>query len=257
VGIEAVGIGSHTQVDHTLLHRVLPPGVAGTETEMLETVLSYGTARAAALGQFAAGKTGTTSNYGDAWFVGWNHRYTVAVWVGFPNGLVPMTTEFNGGPVLGGTFPALIWHSFMVGAMQVERERSAEEAAKRAGAHAARSPSGEAHEEATGPAQPATTGTTPSPTSGQEAAGGGGAKGHANPAPATPAAPAGGGEGSEGAHAPAPRSPAPAAPAPASEGPAAGGSGGASNQAPAPAEAPAPKVSGGTGAPTGGASPSG
>ncbi len=39
---------------------------------MLETVLQYGTARAASLGQFAAGKTGTTSNYGDAWFIGWD-----------------------------------------------------------------------------------------------------------------------------------------------------------------------------------------
>ena len=44
--------------------------VASTETSMLETVLQYGTGRAAAIGQFAAGKTGTTSNYGDAWFVG-------------------------------------------------------------------------------------------------------------------------------------------------------------------------------------------
>jgi penicillin-binding protein 1A len=37
---------------------------------MLETVIQYGTDKAAAIGQFAAGKTGTTSNYGDAWFVG-------------------------------------------------------------------------------------------------------------------------------------------------------------------------------------------
>ncbi len=251
VGIEAVGMGSHTQVDHTILHRILPAGVASTETEMLETVLQYGTAHAAALGQFAAGKTGTTSNYGDAWFVGWDHRYTVAVWVGFPNGLVPMTTEFNGGPVLGGTFPALIWHSFMVSAMQVERERAEAESSKHAAMRAARTGGGEAHEEALSPAHAPTT-TTPSPTTGQEA-GGGGAKGHAN---AAPAAPAGGGrsgksgrtEGPEGAHAPAQKSPA----APAPEAPAPAGS---PNQAPA--EAPAPKVSGGTGAPTGGTGPGG
>ena len=98
---------------------------------MLETVLEYGTAKSAALGQFAAGKTGTTSNYGDAWFVGWDSKYTVAVWVGFPNSLVPMTTEFDGGPVLGGTFPALIWHNFMVSAMGVEKHRAEEEAAQR------------------------------------------------------------------------------------------------------------------------------
>ncbi len=135
VGIEAVQDGSHEQVDRTRLHRVLPEGIATTETEMLETVLEYGTARSAALGQFAAGKTGTTSNYGDAWFVGWDHRYTVAVWVGFPNSLVPMLTEFDGGPVLGGTFPALIWHNFMVSAMQVEqrtrRRRSGQASGRR------------------------------------------------------------------------------------------------------------------------------
>ena len=46
--------------------------------------------KAAAIGQFAAGKTGTTSNFGDAWFVGWDSKYTVAVWVGYPDKLVPM-----------------------------------------------------------------------------------------------------------------------------------------------------------------------
>ena len=90
--------GSHRDVNQVQDQARAPPGVAVTETEMLETVLQYGTARAAALGEFAAGKTGTTENYGDAWFVGWNHKYTVAVWVGYPNGLVPMTTDFNGRP---------------------------------------------------------------------------------------------------------------------------------------------------------------
>src|SRR5205823_2390609 len=82
------------------------------------------TGRAAAIGQFAAGKTGTTSNYGDAWFVGWNSRYTVAVWVGYPDSLVPMTTDFNGKPVLGGTFPALIWHDFVTAALGIEAQRA-------------------------------------------------------------------------------------------------------------------------------------
>ena len=80
--------------------------------------------QAAAIGQFAAGKTGTTSNFGDAWFVGWDKKYTVAVWVGYPNKLVPMTTDFGGQPVFGGTFPALIWHDFMLAAMQVEQARA-------------------------------------------------------------------------------------------------------------------------------------
>ncbi len=111
---------------------VLPPYIAETETTMLETVLQYGTAHDAAIGQFAAGKTGTTSNYGDAWFIGWDKKYTVAVWVGYPNSLVPMTTEYDGGPVLGGTFPALIWHNFVISAMQLEKAE-AEQAALRRG----------------------------------------------------------------------------------------------------------------------------
>jgi penicillin-binding protein 1A len=132
--------GHHTDVNRVRLHRVLPNPIATTETQMLETVLQFGTARAAAIGQFAAGKTGTTSNYGDAWFVGWDSRYTVAVWVGYPNGLVPMKTQFNGGPVLGGTFPALIWHDFMVSAMHIERERASQHQSSRASSQAAVTP---------------------------------------------------------------------------------------------------------------------
>jgi penicillin-binding protein 1A len=274
VGIEAVAIGGRMQVDHTTLHRVLPAGVASTETEMLETPLQYGTARAAALGRFAAGKTGTTTNYGDAWFVGWDHRYTVAVWVGFPNGLVPMSTEFNGGPVLGGTFPALIWHSFMVAAARVERERErAEEegaartlAARRAGtagAVAAAAAGGGAGEAGTTGASAHAPATTPreangahAPTSTPAPAAGTGhtsapsaAGGHGEGQPST--------EGAEGTRAPAPKTPAASPPAPTAPAPTgAPAAGGAPSQAPA-SEAPAPKVSGGTGAPSGGASPHG
>ncbi len=59
-----------------------------------------------------AGKTGTTENYGDAWFVGYTPQLAVAVWVGYPDRLEPMETEFEGDPVAGGTFPALIWRTF-------------------------------------------------------------------------------------------------------------------------------------------------
>ncbi len=254
VGIESVGAGSHTQVDHTLLRRVLPPSVASTETEMLETVLAYGTARAAALGQFAAGKTGTTTNYGDAWFVGWDHRYTVAVWVGFPNSLVPMTTEFQGGPVLGGTYPALIWHNFMLAAGHVERERAEEAAAHRTAALAQRT---HASTGATGHGETAPAPASPAPAPARErtpahapATRPSGGTGHTS----TPAA---GGSGQSSAPAPTTggggtQTPAPAPAAPASP-PAASPPAGAATPTPA-TEAPAP-TSGGTGAPTGGASP--
>ncbi|HLH15122.1 MAG TPA: transglycosylase domain-containing protein, partial [Solirubrobacteraceae bacterium] len=125
--------GSHSERNGVLVTRVLPAEVASTETSMLETVLQYGTGKAAALGQFAAGKTGTTSNYVDAWFVGWDAKFTVAVWVGYPNKFIPMSTDYDGGPVLGGTFPALIWHDFQVSALQVEKERAERSSAAHAG----------------------------------------------------------------------------------------------------------------------------
>ena len=87
---------------------------------MLTGLVRFGTATAAALsGVVVAGKTGTTSNYGDAWFVGWTPQMTTAVWVGYPNRLVSMANDFNGGPVEGGTYPAIIWHNFMAQALQI------------------------------------------------------------------------------------------------------------------------------------------
>jgi penicillin-binding protein 1A len=84
-------------------------------TSLLQGVIKGGTGKAAALGDGrpAAGKTGTTENYGDAWFVGYTPQLAAAVWVGYPNRLRPMTYEYHGRPVAGGTFPALIWKSFM------------------------------------------------------------------------------------------------------------------------------------------------
>ena len=107
--------------------RVLPANVADTATQILGTVVSSGTAVRARLDEFAAGKTGTTENYGDAWFVGFTRRMTVAVWVGYPTKLTPMTTEYHGEPVAGGTYPADIWHAFMIQANTLLDEREAAE----------------------------------------------------------------------------------------------------------------------------------
>jgi penicillin-binding protein 1A len=82
-------------------------------TNILEGVIRSGTGRRATLpDRPAAGKTGTTENYGDAWFVGYTPQLTTAVWVGYPNGLRPMLTEYHGDPVAGGTYPAEIWRAF-------------------------------------------------------------------------------------------------------------------------------------------------
>ena len=83
-------------------------------TSILEDVVAAGTGRRAQLpGRAEAGKTGTTDNYGDAWFVGYTPELVTAVWVGYPNELRPMLTEFHGKPVAGGTLPALLWKEFM------------------------------------------------------------------------------------------------------------------------------------------------
>ncbi len=112
--------GRHREVNRPIFRRVLPASIAATETSMLQTVIEHGTGVNAAIGQFAAGKTGTTNNYVDAWFVGFDHKYTVAVWVGYPESAKPMPTQYNGTPVYGGTYPALIWKAFMLAALQSE-----------------------------------------------------------------------------------------------------------------------------------------
>ena len=127
VGIRKVTLRDSDRVrgrNRRLKRRVLPRGVADTTTSILESVISVGTGKVAQLGGVRAwGKTGTTENYGDAWFVGATDKLTVAVWVGYPNALKPMTTEYQGDPVAGGTYPALIWHDFMASAIAAEKER--------------------------------------------------------------------------------------------------------------------------------------
>jgi penicillin-binding protein 1A len=104
-------------------HRVLSPERTAVLNSILQKVVTQGTGRRAALPDRAvAGKTGTTENYGDAWFVGSIPQLTVAVWVGYPRELRPMETEYHGEPVAGGTFPAEIWHTFVQEALKRDIE---------------------------------------------------------------------------------------------------------------------------------------
>jgi penicillin-binding protein 1A len=200
--------GSHVDRNKVETKRVLPTPIAQTETSMLESVIQYGTGRAAAIGQFAAGKTGTTSNFGDAWFVGWDGKYTVAVWVGYPDKLVPMLTDFNGQPVMGGTFPALIWHDFMTAALQIDKNRAEHLAeAKRANGKSAGGEAEAAEERtaSTGEGTPGGASGNPSSKANGKSSAPGGAESSA-PAPA------------QSEHSSAPSAPAhetPSAPAPA------------------------------------------
>ena len=99
--------------------RVLDPRVAATTVGILRGVVGPGgTGFRAAIGRPLAGKTGTTSSFADAWFTGFTPQLATSVWVGDARAQVPMRILFGGGPVFGGTFPALIFSDFMAAALQ-------------------------------------------------------------------------------------------------------------------------------------------
>jgi penicillin-binding protein 1A len=80
--------------------------------------------------EFIWGKTGTTENYGDAWFVGGNDDLTVAIWVGYADKLQPMEYEHGGSPVAGGTYPAEIFSDFMSSWLEMREARRVERGLK-------------------------------------------------------------------------------------------------------------------------------
>jgi penicillin-binding protein 1A len=106
--------GRRVDSNDPVARRAIDTNDAAIVTSILQRVISEGTGRRASLEtRPAAGKTGTTENYGDAWFVGYTPQLAVAVWVGYPKRLRFMETEYHGDPVAGGTFPAEVWRTFM------------------------------------------------------------------------------------------------------------------------------------------------
>jgi penicillin-binding protein 1A len=102
--------------------------VAEQASDTLTGVVTSGTGTAAQIGDEGAwGKTGTTENYGDAWFCGGSGDLTTCVWVGYPEGAKSMSTEYQGGPVAGGTYPAEIWGDFMSEVLAIQEARDAED----------------------------------------------------------------------------------------------------------------------------------
>jgi penicillin-binding protein 1A len=76
--------GALLEEAHPEVHDVLAPDVAHTMTAMLEDVVQFGTAiKAKTIGRPAGGKTGTTQDFTDAWFIGFTPQITAGVWVGF------------------------------------------------------------------------------------------------------------------------------------------------------------------------------
>jgi penicillin-binding protein 1A len=93
--------------------RVIPEEVAKQVNYTLSQVIESGTGTDAKIGMPAAGKTGTTDDYRDAWFAGYTCHLTAAVWMGYPG----VETRYMDG-VTGGSYPAEIWRKFMERAME-------------------------------------------------------------------------------------------------------------------------------------------
>ncbi len=91
--------------------RLMNPLHAGEMNNMLSSVVAKGTGRNAIIDRPAAGKTGTTSDSRDAWFIGYTAELVAGVWMGNDNGS-PMDD------VSGGDLPAKLWHDFMLHAHQ-------------------------------------------------------------------------------------------------------------------------------------------
>ena len=105
--------GALLEEAHPEVHDVLSPDVARTMTAMLEEVIQFGTGiQARALGRPAAGKTGTTQDYTDAWFIGFTPQITSGVWVGYDDKQISLGKKETGARA---ALP--IWMEFMQGAL--------------------------------------------------------------------------------------------------------------------------------------------
>jgi membrane peptidoglycan carboxypeptidase len=94
--------------------RAVEAGIAARATDMLRGPIEAGTATANVdLDRPAAGKTGTTQNYGNAWFSGYVPQLSVSTWVGDPGETSALSDSRCGGPVTGGCLPTMIWSRFM------------------------------------------------------------------------------------------------------------------------------------------------
>ncbi len=98
--------------EHASPSRTVPEAVAYEVTRLLHDNITRGTGTAAYTGCAGqAGKTGTTDEYTDAWFAGYQPNLATAVWVGYPQSNEISMTSVHGTTVFGGTFPAAIWNA--------------------------------------------------------------------------------------------------------------------------------------------------
>ncbi|CAN5159870.1 hypothetical protein BH18ACT4_BH18ACT4_06530 [soil metagenome] len=99
--------------------QVIGQDVADNVTDVLRGVLTEGTAAGKGLDRPAAGKTGTTDDNGNAWFVGYTPTLSTAVWMGYLDANLPLV-GINGvrGGITGGSIPASAWQSYMTKALE-------------------------------------------------------------------------------------------------------------------------------------------
>ncbi|HEX9968874.1 MAG TPA: transglycosylase domain-containing protein, partial [Acidimicrobiales bacterium] len=109
-----------TTADGRVLERAAPQRTKVLErrhadivTHCLRQVVEGGSGVGAKFGKPLAGKTGTTDDFGDAWFVGYTPKLTAAVWMGFPEGNSKKMLNVRGRKVNGGSFPATVFKRFM------------------------------------------------------------------------------------------------------------------------------------------------
>ena len=105
----------HEDIFAPVRRRAFSDGVAYEVARILQNNVTGGTGVGAQIGVPVGGKTGTTDDYADAWFVGFTPNYSTAVWMGYPNndGVRRSMYDVHGVTVAGGTFPASIWADFM------------------------------------------------------------------------------------------------------------------------------------------------
>ena len=93
-------------------YELMSPVIASQITSMLRDVITYGTGMRANIGRAAAGKTGTTSDYKDAWFVGYTPQLIAGVWIGYDD-----MRKSLGSTEVGGRAAAPVWANFMKNAL--------------------------------------------------------------------------------------------------------------------------------------------
>jgi penicillin-binding protein 1A len=98
--------------------KVLERRHADVVTYCLQQVVLRGSGTGAAIGRPLAGKTGTTQDFGDAWFAGYTPKLTAAVWMGYPEGNTKRMLNVRGRKVNGGSFPAAVFKRFMQAAVK-------------------------------------------------------------------------------------------------------------------------------------------